>query len=88
MSDNHGSAVRAGRQGMGVASALLLALAALALPSTSVAAPSRDIREVQAQVRDLQMRAASATERYGRKAEAACDGLGPIHVIERQQPCT
>lgn len=64
MSDNHGSAVRAGRQGMGVASALLLALAALALPSTSVAAPSRDIREVQAQVRDLQMRAASATERY------------------------
>jgi len=61
---SRGSAVRADRPRWRVATSLVLATAALALPVTSVAAPARDIREVQAQVRDLQMSAASATERY------------------------
>jgi hypothetical protein len=60
---SRGNAVRADRPRWRIATSLVLATAALALPVTSVAAPARDIREVQAQVRDLQMSAASATER-------------------------
>ena len=47
---SRGSAVRADRPRWRVATSLVLATAALALPVTSVAAPARDIREVQAQV--------------------------------------